>query len=357
MAQETDESQKTEAPTPKRIEDARRKGQVATSREVNNFMLLGAAAMIIAVVAPSMANQLAVLGRVFLAEPHAMSVGEASIGQALLQVLGTVGLVLAIPFAVFIIAALASSALQNSVVWTTEPMTPKLDKISPIAGFKRLFSGKSLFEFAKSVFKILVVGAVGAAVIWLERDWLLGATEFTSAQVLALTQDMALRLMIAITAIVAIFAAVDYAYQRMQLMKQLKMSLHEIKEEHKESDGDPLIKQRLRQLRNEKAQKRMMAAVPDATVVITNPTHFAVALRYEAGEMLVPEVVAKGVDSLALKIREVARENDVPVIENPPLARALHASVEIGETIPESQFKAVAEVISYVLTLRRPAKI
>ncbi len=356
MAEETDESQKTEAPTPKRIEDARRKGQVASSREVNNFMLFATAALCVAVGTPTMFRELGAFGRILLRDAHSLSAGPASIGQALIQSLATLALVLALPFLAFIIAAIASSVLQNSVVWTTQPITPKFDKISPMAGLKRLFSSRSLVEFLKSLIKITVVGTVGAALLWSEREWLVRATDFTSAQVLALTRDLALRLLGTVAAIVGVFAIFDYAYQRMQLTKQLRMSPQEIKEEHKDTDGDPMIKHRLRQLRSERSRRRMMAAVPEATVVITNPTHFAVALRYQAGETAAPKVVAKGVDKLALKIREVARENGVPVIENPPLARALHASVEIDEMIPESQFKAVAEIISYVLKLRQPQR-
>jgi flagellar biosynthetic protein FlhB len=237
-------------------------------------------------------------------------------------------------------------------VWTYETITPKLSKISPLAGLGRMFSKQSLANFVKGLLKLGVVGAVMIVLLWPERDRLEGLISADPAAITDLTLSLAGKMLGAVVAILAVIAIADYLFQYRQWYEKQKMSLQEIKEEYKQSEGDPAIKGRIRALRQMRMRQRIMAAVPKATVVITNPTHFAVALQYEPG-MDAPVCVAKGADRIALKIREVAGEHNVPIVENPPLARALHASVEIDQAIAPEHYKAVAEVIGYVMRLRR----
>jgi flagellar biosynthetic protein FlhB len=233
-------------------------------------------------------------------------------------------------------------------------LQPRVNRISPAAGLKRLFSALALANFVKGLLKLTVMGAVLTALLWPERNRAEGLTWSDPATILPLTRDLSLKLLGAVVAMLAIVAAADYLFQYRQWYERQKMTLRELKDEFKESEGDPTIKGKLKQTRQARMRKRMIAAVPKATVVITNPTHYAVALQYERG-MDAPLCVAKGVDELALKIRDIARDHSVPIVENPPLARALHATVEVDDAIAPEHYKAVAEVISFVMRLRRSA--
>jgi flagellar biosynthetic protein FlhB len=259
---------------------------------------------------------------------------------------------MAIPFLLLMLAAFAGNAIQHRLVWSFEALTPKLSKISPQAGLKRLFSKQALANFAKGLVKLALVGSVLTALMWPERERLIALVRADPATVIPLTQSLALKLLGAVVAILAVMAAADYLFQYRQWYERQKMSLRELKEEFKQTEGDPVIKGKMKQVRQTRQRRRMIAAVPKATVVITNPTHYSVALQYERG-MDAPVCVAKGVDALALKIREIAGQHDIPLIENPPLARTLHATVEIDQPIPPEHYKAVAEVIGYVMRLRR----
>jgi flagellar biosynthetic protein FlhB len=224
--------------------------------------------------------------------------------------------------------------------------------VSPLAGIKRLFSAQALANFVKGLLKLIVVGAVLTALLWPERARLEAISLTDPAAILPLIYALSLKLLGAVVAMLAVVAAADYLFQYRQWYGRQKMTLQELREEFKESEGDPAIKGKMKQTRQTRMRKRMMAAVPKATVIITNPTHYSVALQYERG-MEAPICVAKGVDEMALKIREIAREHSVPIVENPPLARALHATVKVDDPIAPDHYKAVAEVISYVMRLRR----
>jgi flagellar biosynthetic protein FlhB len=230
-------------------------------------------------------------------------------------------------------------------------MKPKMEKISPAAGFKRLFSSESLVNFAKGLVKIFVVGGLMAAVLWPRRDEIDTMIMRDTGVLLEEVRGLVLQLIIALLSVMTVVAALDFLWQRQKWFEKQKMSIRDIKDEYKQTEGDPLVKGKIRQLRMERSRKRMMAAVPEATVVVTNPTHFAVALKYEQG-MQAPICVAKGSDRIALRIRELARENEVPVVENPPLARALFAAIDIDQEVPEDQYRAVAEVIGFVYRMR-----
>jgi len=248
--------------------------------------------------------------------------------------------------------AVVANLIQHRPLVSLDPITPKFSKISPLAGAKRLFSRDSLVNFLKGLFKIGIVAVVMFYALWPERDRFETMVTADPAALLAITQELVLKVFWAAVAIMTIIAAADFAYQRQTWWAKHRMTLQEVREEFRQMEGDPKIKGRLRNIRLQRARKRMMSAVPKATVVIANPTHFAVALKYERG-MNAPVCVAKGVDLIARKIRDVAREHDIPVVENPPLARALHGTVEIDQEIPPEHYRAVAEVIGYIMRLRR----
>jgi flagellar biosynthetic protein FlhB len=250
------------------------------------------------------------------------------------------------------IAAVAGNMIQHRLVWSGESLKPKFSKISPGAGLKRIFGKQAAANFAKGIFKLIALGAVMVAVLWPERHRLEAFLHFDPAEILSVTTSLTVHLLGAVVAMLAAVAIADYFFQYRQWYERQKMSLKEMKDEFKQSEGDPHIKGKIRQLRQQRMKKRMMAAVPTASVIITNPTHYSVALSYDRG-MPAPVCVAKGVDNIAFKIREIAKEHDIPIVENVPLARALYATVEIDEEIPVEHYHAVAEIIGYVMGLKR----
>lgn len=349
-----DQESKTEDPSQKKLEDAHSKGDVAKSQEVVTwFMLLGSAA-VFALMAPGAAADLSTSLRVLMANADQYELGGAAFGSFFnnlaLALLGTVML----PLAVLTGSAVVANLMQHRPLFSAESLKPKFSKISPFAGAKRLFSSESLVNFGKGIAKILVVGVVVVSTVWPERDRLDTMMTADPLIILADFLELGTKIFVSTLIVVTLIAFVDFLYVRQKWWKRQMMTLQETKDEYKQMEGDPHIKGKLRQLRQERSRKRMMAAVPDATVVITNPTHYAVALKYDKA-MGAPQCVAKGADAVALRIREMAKKHDVPIVENPPLARALFASVEIDETIPNEHFKAVAEVIGFVMRLKRGA--
>jgi flagellar biosynthetic protein FlhB len=314
-------------------------------------MLLGAASLLCLSVAPESARRLAGIGHTLLADATSLPADAAALERLLWAVTGEVGKALALPFLALLAAPIVASLLQNAVVWTSEPLQPKLERISPLAGAKRLFSLRSLLELGKNAAKVTLVAAGLVLLLWPELPGMVAAAGLAAGPLLAHLADLVTRSVMALALAAAIVAGIDYAHQRVAFMRQMRMSRQELQDELKQTDGNPHTKQRVRALRLERARRRMMADVPRATVVVTNPTHVAVALRYVVGENAAPEVLAKGVDTLALKIRQVAAKSGVPVIENAPLARALHAACDVGALIPPAHYRAVAEIISYVLRL------
>lgn len=352
MADNEDSSQKTEEPTQRRLEEAEKKGQIAYSREVNNFFVMLALALIIAWLAPGMMNRTKDALAPFITRPHDFPIAGEPLRQLFESVAGQMGAIVVAPLSIIIILVLGAAFMQSKFLFALERIKPKMEKISPVKGAKRLFSMRSIVEFIKGLIKISVVGIVGYLAVAPRLDELGQLPLMDVLGMLELLSALALRILIGVCCVMFIVAIIDYAYQRFEYIKQLRMSKQEIKDEHKQQEGDPLIKSKLRQIRMERARKRMMAAVPEADVVITNPTHFAVALKYETGLMQAPIVIAKGVDEVAFRIRDVAEEHDIPIVENAPLARALHAGAELDEEIPYEHYKAVAEVIGYVYRLK-----
>ncbi|MHC2315531.1 flagellar biosynthetic protein FlhB [Bradyrhizobium diazoefficiens] len=277
-------------------------------------------------------------------------------GRALLALLQQIEFAvlaaIGVPLLMLVLAAVAGNMLQHRLVWSAESLKPKFSKLSPAAGFKRIFGKQAAANFLKGLGKLIVLGVVMGTILWPERHRMEAMVRLDPAAMLGATTSLTIHLLGAVVAALAIIAIGDYFFQYRSWFQRQKMSLQEIKEEFKQSEGDPHIKGKIRQLRQQRAKKRMMAAVPKASVIITNPTHFSVALSYERG-MQAPICVAKGVDNLAFKIREIAREHDIPIVENVPLARALYATVEIDQEIPTEHYHAVAEVIGYVMRLKR----
>jgi len=348
MADEPDESEKTEDPSEKKLREAQEKGNVVKSQEVNSWFMLTAATLVVLIFSNNMAGQLSFSMQSFLLDAHDYSL-EGQGGTVILQtILWAILAAIALPFLVFIVAAVAGNLVQHGFLFQTETMQPKLSKISPLAGLKRLFSSTSLVNFSKSLAKLVIVTALIGLIMWPSSDSLEIMVALEPAALLPHVKVLTIKILGAVIALYSVIAVLDYSYQRQQWWKKLKMTAQEVKDEYKQQEGDPTVKAKIRQIRMERGRKRMMAAVPESSVVITNPTHYAIALKYERG-MAAPICMAKGVDALALKIREVATEHDIPLFENPPLARALHATVEVDDEIPEEHYKAVAEVIGFVM--------
>jgi len=351
MADDRDPSQQTEEPTQKRLQEAREHGDVIKSTEVNALVLLAGGALAIAMFGGSAMKGLVVAMRLFLEQPDQMSLDPGDIMALARHTVISIGTILAPVFAVMMAAAVGGHLIQGTPTFSLEKIKPNLSKLSLVSGFKRIFGIDGLSNLVKGLAKMLIVGFAVWTQIWPERNMLESVLNQTPMGVVGDMDHLLFKVLIAALAALAVIAAADYLLQRQRFLQRNRMSKQEIKEEYRQNEGDPQIKAKIRQIRLERAKKRMMAAVPEATVIITNPTHYAVALKYEAGKMAAPICVAKGIDALALKIREVAKEHDVPIVENPPLARALHAAVEVDEVIPQEHFKAVAQVIGYVMRL------
>jgi flagellar biosynthesis protein FlhB len=352
MAEEDEGGERSEDPTQKRLDDALERGDVAKSQEVNTWFMIAGATLVISTFSGSIGSTIQTPLRNIIANSWMIRTD----GPGLLQLAQNLELVvfaaLGVPVLMLLLAAIAGNMLQHRLVWSGESLKPSLSKISPMAGAKRIFGKQAVANFAKGLFKVIALGSVMTAVLWPERHRLESMLRFDPAAIFGVVTGLTVHLMGAVVAMLAVVAIADYFFQYRQWYERQKMSLRDMKEEFKQSEGDPHIKGRLRQLRHARMKKRMMAAVPKASVIITNPTHFAVALSYERG-MPAPICIAKGVDRVALKIREVAGEHNIPIVENVPLARALYATVEIDDEIPVEHYHAVAEIIGYVMGLRR----
>lgn len=355
MAEEQEESQKTEEPSQKKLDDAHKRGEVAKSRDINHWFMLLAIALAVMISARPAASRMTEYFSGLMSNAHAIPVGDGAIGDLLRSLYLNLAVALALPMILLMAGALAGALIQHKPIFSAERMKPDLSKISLTKGFKRLFGAANFVELIKTIAKFIIVGGVVATMVAPKATLLVELTARGPENLLPTVYALTLRMLGGVLAIMAVLAGLDYLFQVYQHRKRLRMTKQEVKDEHKQTEGDPHIKARLRQIRMERSRKRMMAAVPEASVVVTNPTHYAVALKYEHGAMEAPKVVAKGVDHIAAKIRAIAEEHKVPIVENPPLARALHATVEIDQEIPPEHYRAVAEVISFVLKLRRKA--
>lgn len=354
MSEGPDKESKTEDPTGKKLDDARKKGDVVKSMDVAQWASLAGVYGVLAIGGGWMARTLSEQLTPFIASPHAFEMT----GEAMREVLRGV-LLTALPLlgAVLLTAAgagVAANLGQTGLLFLPSKLAPDFKKLSPMAGLKRLFGPDALFQFGKSVLKLVVIGVVVWTIFKPHARELETLVALSPAALLPLARELMMALFTAALIFLLCTAGFDWFWQRQRWTTRMKMSREEVKEDYKQAEGDPHVKAKLKQIRMERSRQRMMQAVPTATVVVMNPTHYAVALRYEPGETPAPVCVAKGVDALALKIRDLARESGVEVLEDPPLARALYATVEVDQSIPRQHFEAVAKIIGFILSKRAP---
>jgi len=354
VAEGTDPESKTEEATPRKLAEARQKGDVAKSPDVAGALsLTGAAAVVLMSggwFATSMAEQLLP----FIAAPHTMLGGlEAGAGVEIGAIaVWAVAPFLGVVMLATIVGGIGGNIAQSGLIFTGEKLKPKWSHVNPLSGFKRIFGPDGLFQFAKTFLKLLAVGVICWLVLRPHVRDLEMMAAMPPVMILPLARDLAIALMMSTIIFLSFAAGADFLWQKHRFAERMKMSKEELKEDYKQSEGDPHIKAKLKQIRAQRSRQRMMQNVPNATVIVTNPTHYSVALRYETGDAA-PVCVAKGVDAVALRIREVGREHDVPIVENVPLARALYAAVDIDETIPREHFEAAARVIGFVMQKRK----
>lgn len=353
MSDTNDAASKTEEPTPRKLQQAREKGDVVRTMDLGAFANLAAVAAVIVMAGGWLSRNLAAHLTPFLSHPDQMILeGHAGVEVARYAAMAAAPILAAVMGAAALSGA-AANLIQTGLMFTPDKLKPDLKKISPMAGFKRIYGIDGLAQFVKSLLKVL---ATALLAWWVLKPFWPRLAQLSAMEVSAiipLSIDILKRLVFSVAALTLAIAAADWLWQRQRFMARMRMTREEMKEDYKQSEGDPHVKARQKQIRNERARRRMMQAVPDATVVIMNPTHYAVALKYEQGESAAPTCVAKGLDSLALKIREVAEEAGVPVIEDPPLARALYAAVEIDDMIPPAHYEAVAKIIGFILNAGR----
>lgn len=345
MAEDQDESQKTEEPTPRRLEKSKEEGKSPHSKDLNHFVMLFAVGLLIAFYLPFLVQKLQNILRLFIESAH----------ELYLSSLSTIILELAFwittPLIMLLIIALILGFYENKFHFSFDSITPKLEKISLFKGIKRIFSVKNFVDFIKSLIYVIILMSIVSIIVYKS---VLKSENFIWYSLIDLVYffyDNILTLFIITICVVFVIAVIDVFYQRYEYLKSLRMTKQEVKEEHKESEGDPLIKSKIRRIRMERIRNKMMANVPKADVIITNPTHYAIALKYEHTKMNAPIVVAKGQGFVAAKIRELADEHNIPRIENPPLARALY-TVELDQEIPIEHYKVVADIIVYVMKLK-----
>lgn len=354
---EGDDEEKTEEPTDKRLSDAFKEGDVPQSQEAKVLAGLLAILCIVVLMSAGIMDTLGTALLPFLSRPQDMLTDLSGLTLIVEEVGWAVLKSLALPFTLIVALGIAMSAAQiKGILFVPKKLIPDLSKISPLKGLTRIFSMNQLMEVTKQILKLVIVGTVIFVIIFNNVKEYEGLPQLPVAGMLAFIKDQMYWMIVATIFMMIVLAAADYAFQHWKWKEKLKMTQQQVKEEHKQQEGDPQVKARIRALRNQKARQRMMAAVPTADVVVTNPTHYAVALKYDGETMGAPTLVAKGMDNVALRIREVAKEHDVPIVENPPLARALYATVDLDREVPPEHYKAVAEVISYIMKLKGKTK-
>lgn len=353
-----DKSSKTEEASEQKLNKARKKGDVPTTKEPGNLASFLALLIIAAIVAPAEVPKLAGhLSRLIEDAPaFVISGGAAGMGDLRDIVMGAMISVAAFMvkiMAVFTMCAFFGSGFQGPFLFAAERMRPKFSKISPASGIKRLLGVQNLVEFGKNVVKLTVLMSMTTWIVWDILMMLLPGSGMFPENVPWLISDRAATMLTMICVFMFPIAVADFAWKRFSYMRKQKMTLKEVRDEHKDSDGDPHIKGKRDQIRRARAKARLATAIPTATLIVTNPTHYAVALKYERGVDMAPVCVGKGADLTAARIRKIAHEHEIPVIESVALARALHASVEVDETIPEAHWAAVAELVGFVYDLKR----
>jgi flagellar biosynthesis protein FlhB len=342
---------KTEQATPKRKQEARERGQIARSVELNSAIILLTALITIRYAGPYLLNSMAKI-TVFAYENMSADFGMENVYSYTIFYMMEIFKMVAPILMVMLVVGLIVNYMQVGVLFTIQPLTPNLSKINPIAGFQRLFSRRSFIEFVKSMLKLTVIAWMGYQGVKAALPQLIPAMDMQGAEAIKFVGELTSNILTHIIIALLVIAALDFLYQRWEHGESLKMSKQEIKDEFRQAEGDPMIKARIRQIQREMARRRMFESIPKATVVITNPTHVAVALEYKEG-MQSPVVLAKGERVIAEKIKEVARKHSIPIVENPPLARTLLKQCPVGAPISPDLFEAVAEVLAFVYRMNR----
>ena len=352
MAEESFD-EKTEQPTPKKREDARRKGQVAKSRELPSIAVLISGVVIMAIFGSYMNSQLQSMVAKVFSTISLSNMDKPDVTAFAKEMVGLFVLIMAPLLTANFVTAIFSNILQVGFMVSGESISPKLSKLNPIMGFKRLFSMNSVAELLKSILKLVIIGTVAYFSIKGEMERLTNLIDIELSEIISYMLYTIMKISIKCTLAMILLVVADFAYQKWQFEKRLRMTKKEIKDEFKRTEGDPQIKSRIRSIQMEMARKRMMQDVPKADVVITNPTHFAVALKYESGSMTAPKLLAKGAGAVAFRIKEIAQKHHIPVVENKELAHDLYKLVEIGREIPVNLYQAVAEVLAYIYKLKK----
>ena len=351
MAEETSTGERTEAATGKRRSDFRDKGQVAQSKEVQTAALLTIMLLFWLFYLPYFISEFTTLLAITFGQVSEVEITSSKTMELFIYFSRKLGLLLLPLFFLVGIIGFFSSFFQIGWLFTTKTFKPDINKFNPITGMGRLFSKKSIVELIKSIFKVTLIAWIAYSTVVDNFHQALILVDTSIPDALAFLGRTAAIVLAKVCAILIFLAFIDFLFVRYEMEEKMKMTKQEVKEEFKETEGDPLVKSQIRSIQRQMARKRMMADVPSADVVITNPTHISVALRYNTEEMDAPEVIAKGAGVIALNIRKIARENGVPIVENPPVARLLH-KLELGEAIPEELFKAVAEILAHVYSLK-----
>jgi len=340
--------EKTEKATPRRRQEAREKGQVARSGDVAPAMIILGVFALLGIMGSFLMEVVTGLFHRDLTEYFHWQVTDRSVQLILTEMLWEMAKILLPLFGLVLFLGVAGNLLQVGVLFTTQPLKMDVNRLNPVEGMKRIFSLRALVEFVKSLLKFIVITVAVGWVIWLEREELILLAQWPLIGTLKYVGAMVVKTGLTAGVLLLVLAVFDYFYQRYDHEKKLRMSKQEVKDELKRTEGDPLIRSRIKERQRALAMRRMMQEVPHADVVITNPTHYAVALKYDMDKMPSPQVVAKGKGHVALRIREIAQEHNVVIVENPPLARLLYSSTEVGDWIPPEMFQAVAEVLAYV---------
>jgi flagellar biosynthetic protein FlhB len=348
------DQEKTEPATPKRREEARNKGQVALSREIPSVMIMMTALGVFSIAGSWMLQRLAgVMRHIFQNMGTSRLEDVPSVSTTFASLTEQVFIVLMPIMAAILVAGVAAHVAQIGFLFTGEPLAPKLNKLNPISGMKRFLSLRSFVELLKALVKVIIIGGVAVLILMHEIDAAPMLVKMDISQIMVFVGRVAFKICFYACLVLGVMAALDYAFQRWQHEEDLKMTKQEVKDEARQREGDPKVKARIRSIQIEMARRRMMEAVPEATVVVTNPTHLAVALKFKAKDMVAPQVVAKGAGYVAERIKTIAKAHNVPVIEQKPLAQALFKAVAIGGYIPVNLYRAVAEILAYVYRLKR----
>ncbi len=352
VAEDEDEASKTEEPSERKISKAKEEGDIAISQDAKSFIMLTGMLFVVWLIIPLMGKMFYDYFGKFILVPETIPTDSRHLRLLFFNCFVDLIKILGIPLAIFMVLGIAASLMQTGFIYAPKKLMPDWNRLNIFAALTKFINMKKIVESLKGIIKITVISWIAIVVLtpYLSKSELM--PDMATQNILKLIHHIVILLIFTVVIAVLVIAVADYAYQKYTHLKKLRMTKQEVKEEYKQTEGDPLVKSRIRQIRNERARRRMMDNVPKADVVIVNPTHYAVALEYKMEKMDAPVVVSKGLDNIALRIREIAEEHDIPIVENPPLARALFASVELDHTIPEEHFKAVAEVIGYVMQLK-----